>query len=172
MDKKFNHFLLVEMATKPLILKNIIANWILIQFKHISVSIVKNIVLQAVLDCFSIIFLKEIMNTNKILKQITKLEYERSIPGPASLHPCAKIHFSKLSLTLKLPPMLRIFKTMIIIVHVQCMNPDRNSDRPARSNGHTLRIILVEFYKQHQQLPLIGTNLSSTQTTTLSLSKC
>ena len=168
MDKKFNHFLLVEMATKPLILKNIIANWILIQFKHISVSIVKNIVLQAVLDCFSIIFLKEIMNTNKILKQITKLEYKRSIPGPASLHPCAKKHFSKISLVLNLPPMLRIFSTMIIIVHVQSMNPDR----PSRSNGHTLRIILVEFYKQQQQLPLIGTNLSSTQTTTLSLSKC
>ena len=93
MDKKFNHFLLVEMATKPLILKNIIANWILIQFKHISVSIVKNIVLQAVLDCFSIIFLKEIMNTNKILKQITKLEYKRSIPGPASLHPWEKNTF-------------------------------------------------------------------------------
>ena len=90
MDKKFNHFLLVEMATKPLILKNIIANWILIQFKHISVGIVKNIVLQAVLDCFSIIFLKEIMNTNKILKQITKLEYKRSIPGPAWLHLCEK----------------------------------------------------------------------------------
>ena len=52
MDKKFNHFLLVEMATKPLILKNIIANWILIQFKHISVSIVKNIVLQAVFGLF------------------------------------------------------------------------------------------------------------------------
>ena len=64
---------------KLLILKNITANCILIQFEHISVSIVKNTRLQAELDCFSIIFWKEIMNTNKVLKQITKLKYRRSV---------------------------------------------------------------------------------------------
>lgn len=61
---------------------------------------------------------------------------------------------------------------MIIIVHVVSMNPDRTWYRASRSNGHTSRIILVEFYKQQQQLSLIGSNLSSAKTTYPSLSKC